>query len=346
LEGKSPWEGIYYKKLARKGINMSYLSRQQITDLKMPELKLVECRLRQVVESHGHALGATARYILGLGGKRIRPLLILLTSAIYGAPLRARLDLAASAELIHTASLIHDDIIDASNLRRGKATANARWGNNHSVLAGDYLFSRAFTLLSQLREGSVLKIMTEAISAMCQGELLQLKGHFQADLNPEVYLSTIAGKTGSLIAACCEAGASISPMPQGEIETLRDYGMKIGIAYQIVDDIGDYCLQDNQSGKPPGLDLANGIITLPLIYLLQDNKYGGPIREALINDSLSRANLIDVLQESGAVTKATVTALAYVDGAARRLEELKPCPETQQLMVLAGHFRQQCLRFS
>lgn len=301
----------------------------------------MENRLRELVCGSTQAMQDIAEYVFNLGGKRIRPLLVLLCSNIYRANLKARVDVAAAAELIHTASLLHDDVVDEAPMRRGQPTVNRRWGNPSSVLAGDFLFARAFSVLSGYPQP--LEVMTSAIATMSQGELIQLYTHFDPQLSPESYVSAIAGKTASLLAASCQCGGLISTMPARQVKALENFGMHLGIAYQVIDDIGDYILPHGQSGKTKGTDLKHGIITLPLMYLLANPLSRQRIFQLMdAKQPLDPQALAPELAETKALEKAGRVACAYIDRGLEQLKEFPMGPSTLMLKKLAIQLRQRC----
>lgn len=320
---------------------MSHLTKSQIDSLELPEMKYVEHRLGELVKGSSNYPEAITGYVLNMGGKRIRPLLVMLCSGIYRANLKARVDVAAAAELIHTASLLHDDVVDDAPIRRGKPSVNSRWGNPTSVLAGDFLFAKAFSVLS--RYPRTLEVMTEAIATMCEGELTQLNAHFDPKLTPAAYVETIAGKTASLLAASCEGGAMLSTMPAQQVKTLRNFGLHLGIAYQILDDIGDYTLDSGQSGKPQGSDIKQGIITLPLLYLLANPSTRERVEGVLAeNTPLEPQALAPELTEIGALEKAAETACRHIDAALNLLKDFPRCRSILILSKLAAEFQERC----
>jgi geranylgeranyl pyrophosphate synthase len=324
---------------------MSHLTKAQLNTLEIPELKMVENRLRELVASDTAYVKEIAGYVLDLGGKRIRPLLVLLCSGIYRANLKVRLDVAAATELVHTASLLHDDVIDEAPIRRGQPSVNSRWGNASSVLAGDYLFARAFALLSRYTD--CLEVMAAAIATMSEGELIQLHAQFDPDITPETYVSTIAGKTASLLSAGCECGGMISTMPRGQVRTLRNFGLHLGIAYQIIDDIGDYALGSDRSGKPQGNDIKHGIVTLPLMYVLANPRSRERVQMLLSqNTPLNPEALAEELTETKALEKAAAVACQHLEMAIAQLQGLPYCRSVIILEQLAEQFQQRCLALS
>jgi len=320
---------------------MSHLTQRQLNTLELPEIKLVESRIRDIVEGHSQYLGSITDYILNLGGKRIRPLLVLLGSGIYRANLRARVDIAAAAELIHTASLLHDDVVDDADVRRNQPSVKKQWGNPSSVLAGDFLFAKAFSILSNYTDA--LAVMTEAIATMSEGELIQLHGHFDPDITPETYINSIAGKTASLLAASCQCGGLISTMPRTQVGALRDYGLHLGIAYQILDDIGDYVLGSALSGKPNGNDLKHGIITLPLLYVLANSSSRSRVQHLIQEGRTLKPEMLAAeLSETQALERAAQVAYKHIQLAQGKLAGL---PHTQATIIMnhmAEEFLERC----
>lgn len=303
----------------------------------VPEMQLVEKRLQELNALDNPELTGVTGYVLGQGGKRLRPLLVLLCSDIYGADLQARIDVAAAAELIHSASLLHDDVVDNSVLRRGLPSANERWGNSTAVLAGDFLFARAYSLLSSYP--NVLTIMTQAISTMCLGELNQLYAHFNPDTSPEDYVETIMGKTASLLAASCQCGVAISPMPPEEIRQMHKFALHLGIAYQVLDDITDYVFPANLSGKPTGNDIRNGIVTLPLLYLLANPGTRGKVQFLLEQrEPVEPKMLAADLAATGAIEKAVAIACHHLNRAQELLNGVPSCQALFRLESLVKQF--------
>jgi heptaprenyl diphosphate synthase len=238
-----------------------------------PLLQAVEARLQEITSDQTGALGVYAGHVIQAGGKRLRPLLVILCSGIDDPAYQPLIDLAAAAELIHTASLIHDDIIDQAVTRRDVPTLNHLQGNHTAVLAGDFLFATAFGLLERSHCPGVLTLMTDAIRDMCQGEIEQKDALFQFSVTEEMYLGRIEKKTASLLAACCSAGALVGGLAPDAVTSLAAYGRNLGLCFQITDDLLDFTGDSNTLGKPAGSDLAQGIMTLPVIYLLNNTTF-------------------------------------------------------------------------
>ena len=236
------------------------------------------------------------RYIVESGGKRLRPLLVLLSARGCGFDGNRHVVLAASIEFLHTASLLHDDVVDRSDLRRGRPTANACWGNAPSVLVGDFLYSRAFQLMVALENMDVLTILADATNRIAEGEVMQFANIGNLDMDESSYLEAIRLKTALLFQAATHTGAVLASQDSAEIEAHRRFGLHFGLAYQLVDDWLDYAGDAATMGKNAGNDLAEGKLTLPLIHTLAN---GTPPQAALVRDALrmrSRARFDQVVE--------------------------------------------------
>ncbi len=243
----------------------------------LPSLKHVHSRIDEVLNRASGELRAAAGHLIQAGGKGFRPRLVLLSAeaSLCGAPPDERADweavqdVAAAAELIHVASLIHDDIIDHADVRRNRRSVNSMWSNHTAVLAGDYLFASAFGLLGAHAHTGVVTLMTDAIADMCRGELLQREYAFDPTVSETTYTTRVRGKTASLLAACCEGGARLVCADEGVCEAMRQFGLNLGLAFQIMDDVLDLEGDEELLGKPTGSDLVQGNVTLPVIRLLE-----------------------------------------------------------------------------
>jgi octaprenyl-diphosphate synthase len=232
------------------------------------DLKAVNQMILQRMDSDVPLIGQLARHIIAAGGKRLRPLLALAATRLCGYDGERQFKLAAAVEFIHTATLLHDDVVDASALRRGRPSANALYGNQTSVLVGDFLFSRAFQLMVEDGSLDVLRILSGASVVISQGEVLQLSTQNDSTTSEQAYLDVVMAKTAELFAAACRIGAVIAARPQAEEEALRTFGLNLGIAFQIVDDVLDYMAQEESLGKTIGDDFREGKMTLPVILAI------------------------------------------------------------------------------
>ena len=206
-----------------------------------------------------------AGHIIAAGGKRLRPMLTLGAAALCGYRGNRHIPLAASVEFIHTATLLHDDVVDESDLRRGNATANVLWGNQASVLVGDFLFSRAFQVMVEAGDMNVLKILSDASAVIAEGEVLQLETANNTETTEDAYLEVISAKTAALFAAACRIGAVVAERPTAEETALESFGKNLGIAFQLVDDALDYAAREAVLGKTIGDDFREGKVTLPVV---------------------------------------------------------------------------------
>lgn len=291
----------------------------------IPELKQVEAELIKVVSESCGTVRNMCAHILEAGGKRIRPLLVIYSGLIYGENSPELLQTAVASELIHMASLIHDDIIDNSALRRNRPSINSLWGNNFAVLGGDYLFAKSFGILASRRLNCGMEYMVEAIQSMCVGEIIQAEDRFNCECTLEKYYEKIACKTAILLKCCCQAGAAAQNATAQEIELIGEYGLNLGLAFQITDDILDLCGSTELTGKPKREDLRQGIISMPIIYLL-GNKANGQWVKSVIeqrqfdDDAISKICL--AITKTGIMEKCYDRVRAHIDKAQKSLDKL------------------------
>ena len=239
------------------------------TDL-APDLKKIDEIILEFAVGKSPLIQEVSNHLISSGGKRVRPILLLLAAKLCGAKTeRNHYNLAAALELIHSATLLHDDVVDTSQIRRGKKTANAIWDNKASILVGDYLFSIAFQLMVRGKNLQVLDLLAKASSTMADGEVMQLENSSDVALSQEKYFEIIFGKTAVLFSAACEAGALISNVSNEQIIALRDFGKNLGTLFQIVDDMLDYSAEQKILGKEIGADFFEGKVTLPIILIYQ-----------------------------------------------------------------------------
>ncbi|MHB1419152.1 MAG: polyprenyl synthetase family protein [Bacillota bacterium] len=304
----------------------------------IPFLHDVEKRLEEVAVSSGSAMHELASHLLLSGGKRLRPALVILTSSFGPADQRELVEVAVATELIHVASLIHDDIIDESNERRGRPSVNSMWGNHAAVLTGDYLFATAFNILSNCRQARIIGLVTEAIRLMCEGEIEQAGQAHNCDLTEADYIGRVSKKTGSLISACCRAGAVLCGLSEDEIQKMGEYGLRLGCSFQIIDDVMDLASSSTILGKPAGADLAKGILTLPVLYLLQDSQHGPAVKQMISRRDYTPdafAYIQQGLQQAGALSYAYGRARELSRQAKDSLGTLPPAPVKEILNSFA-----------
>jgi octaprenyl-diphosphate synthase len=232
-------------------------------------MEAVNTVIRQQLHSTVPLVNQIAEYIISAGGKRIRPMLVLLTANAFGYRGAHHHDLAAVVEFIHTATLLHDDVVDESSMRRGRETANAMFGNAASVLVGDFVYSRAFQIMVAVQNMRVMQILADATNVIAEGEVLQLLNMHDPDVTEERYLQVIRSKTAKLFEAAAELGALIAGASETDIAAAAEYGRSLGTAFQLIDDVLDYSGNAGDIGKNIGDDLREGKPTLPLIHLMQ-----------------------------------------------------------------------------
>lgn len=236
------------------------------------EMQQVNACIHENLQSDIMMIPAIGHYIVNSGGKRFRPLLCLLVARLFGYQGERHIPLAVVVEFIHTASLLHDDVVDSSSQRRGAPSANGVWGNQASVLVGDYLFSRAFQMMVRDGDMVMLKLMADVTNALAEGEVLQLSRTFHLEMNEAECLEVIERKTAILFKAAAEVGAHAAGQPAAVVSAMAEFGMCLGVGFQLMDDVLDYLASEAEAGKPVGHDLEEGKITLPLIYAMQQDE--------------------------------------------------------------------------
>jgi len=262
------------------------------------------------------------------GGKRIRPIMTLLSARVFSDDVAATVPVAAAAELIHMATLAHDDVIDEASTRRGSPTINARWDNHSAVLAGDAMLAKSLVMLVDHGGPEIVRLMAEMVRLMCDGEIEQKASLSRVDQTEADYYSRIEKKTALFFAACCEAGALHQGAPSHHVHALSEYGRNMGMAFQIVDDLLDVGGSEDVVGKPVGNDLAAGVLTLPVLYVLRDPKVGARIKDALQRGPLRGERLAEVLRlvrEHGGVDYSRDAAKSF---AGRAQEHLRTLPSS------------------
>ncbi|MEW6132865.1 MAG: octaprenyl diphosphate synthase [Pseudomonadota bacterium] len=298
------------------------------------DMKAVDAVIRERLHSEVVLVRQVSEYIINSGGKRLRPVLVILSSGCFGYEGRAQHELAAVVEFIHTATLLHDDVVDESDLRRGKETANALFGNAASVLVGDFLYSRAFQMMVSVGDMRVMQILADATNVIAEGEVLQLLNCHDADIDEENYLRVIRYKTAKLFEAAARLGAVIGGGTPAQEEAMAQYGMHLGTAFQLVDDVLDYSGNSNETGKNVGDDLAEGKPTLPLLYAMKNGtpEQAAAIREAIEFAGLSRLEtVLEAIRETGALQYTTEQARREIAIAKAALDAL---PDTQHKSAL------------
>ncbi len=311
-----------------------------IQTLTAPDMAALDALIRHRLDSDVVLIQQVAEYIIGAGGKRLRPMLLLLAARALGHGGTDAHQLAAVVEFIHTATLLHDDVVDESDLRRGRQTANAVWGNAASVLVGDFLYSRSFQLMVELDRMPVMKLLADTTNTIAEGEVLQLLHIHNPDTDEAAYLRVIERKTAILFAAAGELGGMLAGSDAAVCRALRDYGLNLGYAFQIADDVLDYASDAATLGKNLGDDLAEGKATLPLIHAMAHS-------EAAVRDALRRiveqgdrdglATAQAAIQRCDSLSYSRKQALAYAQTAEAALRLLPDNAYTGALRGLARY---------
>ncbi|RDI98368.1 octaprenyl-diphosphate synthase [Dyella solisilvae] len=311
-----------------------------VKQLAAGDMQRVDTLIRSRLSSDVVLINQIADHIIAGGGKRLRPMLHVLAANAAGYRGEDHIKLAAVIEFIHTSTLLHDDVVDESDLRRGRKTANALWGNAASVLVGDFLYSRSFQMMVEVDDMRIMRILADTTNTIAEGEVLQLLNIGNADVDEAAYLAVIERKTAVLFAAATELGGLLGGLPTEQIAALRRYGMELGYAFQIADDLLDYVSDAGTLGKNIGDDLAEGKPTLPLIYALQkaDGDQRQSLRHAIEHgglDSLDR--IIAAIRDSGALERTHARAVLHADAARDALRALPDSPWREAMATLADY---------
>ena len=288
-----------------------------------PVLDLVDAFIVRELSRHGELMGEMSKHLLG-GGKRLRPALVVLCGGMFGAEVDRMVPVAAAAEIIHMATLVHDDLIDDTSTRRGLQAVHARWGARASVLAGDHLFAKGFSILAAEGDPEVVRLMSDVVSVTCAGEVDELQAQWDVNGSEEAYLKRIRAKTGHFIAQCCALGAVLGRAAPGAAAAAAAYGADIGTCFQLVDDLLDFTADEGVLGKPVGSDLRGGVYTLPVVLALA-GAAGPALRQLLVRrpvDDLLVSEVKGLLQSSGALAHAAGRALAMARHAQGVLDRL------------------------
>ncbi len=315
---------------------------EEVWQLYREDLARVETQIKKTLTSEVPLVNEVTQHLLTSGGKRIRPLLLLMTSRLCGPLTEEAILLAALIEAVHTATLLHDDVIDEAEIRRGGKAVRSVWGNQVSILIGDYLYSKAVCQAVLLKNQEINETLAEACRKMSEGEILQLSHHENWQMTEKEYLKIVEWKTGSLMAATCRLGGILHQVPQEIKEALTFSGLHLGIAFQIADDTLDYTARQNRLGKSQGQDLKDGRITLPLLHLLSHCKESE--RKELERRVLSRglgdddlSYILDRMEEFGSIAYAQSKARAYVGAAKKQLALFQDSPHRQSLSIMADY---------
>ena len=312
---------------------------RQVRSLVAEEITAVDRLIRARLYSEVILINQLSQYIIGSGGKRLRPVIALLSAKAVGYSGARHIDVAAIIELIHTATLLHDDVVDSSKMRRGRETANLVWGSEASVLVGDFLYSRSFQMMVDLQNMRVLEILADSTNTIAEGEVMQLVSCHDPNTTEQRYLDTIHNKTAKLFEAAAQLGVVIGAGEATLESAMARYGRHLGTAFQLVDDALDYSASPVQLGKNIGDDLAEGKPTLPLLYAMWegDEQQTQAVREAIEHGGLERiAEISAAIESTGAITYTFSLAEAEAAKAKEALSGLPPSPYLDALRTLAS----------
>jgi len=324
---------------AAKTPNLGTMDMDGVKALVKDDMQIVDRLIQNRLQSNVVLINQLGHYIVTNGGKRMRPILLILSAHACGYQGDQHCNLAAVVEFIHTATLLHDDVVDNSSLRRGKETANHLWGNEASVLTGDFLYSRAFQMMVESGSMRVMEVLADATNVIAEGEVMQLLNCHEPGTSEAQYMEVIQCKTAKLFEAATRLGAILSNRPPQEEEALACYGKHLGTAFQLIDDALDYSADSGAIGKNIGDDLAEGKPTLPLIYALQHAK---PEQQTIIYQAIlqgSKENLATIqnaIESSGAIAYTIASAQREADKAINALDQLPPSLYAQALACLAS----------
>ena len=316
----------------------------QVWEYYRDELQQVEDTIKKNLSSQVSLINEVAHYILSSGGKRIRPLLLIITSRLNGREPNNHPEvlLASSVEFIHTATLLHDDVIDQADVRRGKKSAHTLWGNQASILVGDYLYTQAMSCALSLASQEINTVLAEACRLMTEGETLQLTHHGDLEVTEQEYLKVIQYKTAALLSATCRLGGIVSGLDLDKRESLARFGLHLGIAYQLADDTLDYIADKDLLGKSLGKDLKEGKITLPLLHLLSNcpGRERERVKGIIKMDGITERDLREILalmKRYGSIEYSLKKATESIEKAKKNLNFFPPSLHRQALFVVADY---------
>ena len=303
------------------------------------DMREVDAVIRRRLTSDVALVNQIGEYIIGAGGKRMRPMLVIMFARALGFRGAEQHELAATVEFIHTATLLHDDVVDESSLRRGRQTANALFGNAASVLVGDFLYSRAFQMMVSVNRMRVLEVLADATNVIAEGEVLQLMNMHDASLDEAAYLRVIRSKTAKLFEASCRLAAILADSPPPLEAACAEYGQSLGTAFQVIDDVLDYDGDSGEMGKNLGDDLREGKATLPLIQAMRlgNAQEARVVRQAIESGSTQELpRIIDIVRRTGALEATRVAAMAQAERAMTAARALPANEYANSLLELAA----------
>lgn len=312
---------------------------EQINELTAQDMAAVNETILSQLNSDVSLINQLGYYIISGGGKRIRPMIAILAARALGYEDTQHVTIAALIEFIHTATLLHDDVVDESDMRRGKATANAAFGNAASVLVGDFIYTRAFQMMTSLGSLRILALMSEAVNVIAEGEVLQLMNCNDPDITEESYMRVIYSKTARLFEAAAQSSGILAGATEAQEQGLQDYGRYLGTAFQLIDDLLDYSADGQTLGKNVGDDLSEGKPTLPLLHAM---RHGNPQQTAMIREAIEQGNgrhllepVLEAMRQCGSLEWTRARAEQEADKAIAALQSLPETPWRSALEALA-----------
>jgi len=312
---------------------------EQINELTAQDMAAVNETILSQLNSDVSLINQLGYYIISGGGKRIRPMIAILAARALGYQENQHVTIAALIEFIHTATLLHDDVVDESDMRRGKATANAAFGNAASVLVGDFIYTRAFQMMTSLGSLRILALMSEAVNVIAEGEVLQLMNCNDPDITEESYMHVIYSKTARLFEAAAQSSGILAGATAGQEQALQDYGRYLGTAFQLIDDLLDYSADGQTLGKNVGDDLSEGKPTLPLLHAM---RHGNAQQTAMIREAIEQGNgrhlldpVLETMRQCGSLEWTRSRAEQEADKAIAALQALPESPWRSALEALA-----------
>lgn len=315
---------------------------ETVNALLKDEMQAVEGQIKENLTSDVPLVSQVGEYILGSGGKRIRPMLLLLAARLCNYQGDKQVELASVVEFIHTATLLHDDVVDSADLRRGNRSANSVWGNQASVLVGDFLFAKSFSVMVGSKSLKILKILSDTTTHMAEGEILQLINTCDLEVDESRYLQVVRDKTAILIAAACQVGGVLAGAPQEQEDALQEFGLEIGTAFQLMDDALDYVADQEDFGKEKGHDLFEGKMTLPLIraYANSSAEEREQVARIVEAEELSSEDLdyiCNLIDRNDGINYTQQKAVERIELAKRQLEIFPDNEARQALYILADY---------
>lgn len=301
------------------------------------DIEIIEKELEKALNSSSHLLNDASLHLLQAGGKRIRPVFVLLSAKFGNYDIEQMKNIAVPLELIHMASLVHDDVIDNSDMRRGRRTVKSQWNNRVAMYTGDFIFARALEYVTVIKNPRAHQILARTMVEICNGEVIQIEDKFRIDQNIKDYFRRIKRKTALLIESSCELGAVVSGVDEKNIRHLKRYGYFVGMSFQIIDDILDFTATDKELGKPAGSDLLQGNVTLPIL-LMKDDPALKPYIEQIVKEQLTepeRKEMLQLVRKSPAIKQAMEISNLYLKKALKEVEALPNHPMKKKLRDIA-----------